>query len=142
VQSVFLPAFAVWAQELGRLEANFVQSIMDRLNNLITVSALIFLKENSSHFYVLLTQKQPPSSLSKTCGVVPGDKQRFCLYMQTLSSLVPIMFSAVLTQGPYVSRADSARAPEALICKFYHLQDVSITLKLLQSHVNPKTNVV
>lgn len=41
VRAVFLPAFAVWAQELGRLESNFVQSLLDRLDGLIRVSALL-----------------------------------------------------------------------------------------------------
>ncbi|ELT88848.1 hypothetical protein CAPTEDRAFT_190660 [Capitella teleta] len=94
VQDVFLPAFAVWAQELGRFEANLVQSLIDRMEDLVT--------------------KQPPSSSSRTCGVIPGDKQRFSLFVHTLASLIPVLFSSVLTQGPYVSRYANAPIPDAL----------------------------
>ena len=37
VQRVFLPAFAMWAQELGKLEVDLVQSLLDRLEGLVKV---------------------------------------------------------------------------------------------------------
>ncbi|KAK2149703.1 hypothetical protein LSH36_441g01057 [Paralvinella palmiformis] len=84
VKQVFLPAFAMWALLLGKLESDFLQSIVDKLETLVKGGEML--------------QK------SNTSGVLPPDKQQFCLFLHSLQQLIPFMFMSILLTAPFVGK--------------------------------------
>ncbi|OWF38039.1 hypothetical protein KP79_PYT14357 [Mizuhopecten yessoensis] len=80
-QQVFLPAFAVWAQELDKLEHNLINTILKDLEELCALAA----------------QK---ASNSVT---IPLNEGRFLLLMMALQELVPFLFLSMVKSAPFVS---------------------------------------
>ncbi|XP_033755767.1 LOW QUALITY PROTEIN: RAB11-binding protein RELCH-like [Pecten maximus] len=81
-QQVFLPAFAVWAQELDKLEHNLINTILKDLEELCALAA----------------QK---ASNSVT---IPLNEGRFLLLMMALQELVPFLFISMIKSAPFVSK--------------------------------------
>ncbi|XP_060073461.1 RAB11-binding protein RELCH homolog [Ylistrum balloti] len=81
-QQVFLPAFAVWAQELDKLEHNLINTILKDLEELCALAA----------------QK---ASNSVT---IPLNEGRFLLLMMALQELVPFLFISMVKSAPFVGK--------------------------------------
>ncbi|XP_052816582.1 RAB11-binding protein RELCH homolog isoform X2 [Mya arenaria] len=82
-KQIFLPSFAMWSYELGKLEHNLLHSLLRDLEELVKAA--------------VSTQKSPG-------GVAPLNEGRFLLYVSTLQELIPFLYISVLESGPYMDR--------------------------------------
>ncbi|ESO82885.1 hypothetical protein LOTGIDRAFT_108770 [Lottia gigantea] len=73
---VFLPSFASWSYELGKLEHHLLHSILRELEEI----------------------------RSSTCTNIPLDEHRFLLLVSQLQELVPFLFLSVLESGPFLKK--------------------------------------
>ncbi|XP_033099105.1 RAB11-binding protein RELCH homolog [Anneissia japonica] len=115
---VLLPSFTYWALELGRLEEQVLGQLLKKLEEAVK-------KLKSS------------SSADNT-----GDVQCVHLYCQTLQTLTPLLFAAVLRSGPFTQGLDVEGAVPLEVTRFPKaysgLLDLSVLVgnrELLAAHV-------
>ncbi|XP_060602850.1 RAB11-binding protein RELCH homolog isoform X2 [Ruditapes philippinarum] len=90
---IFLPSFAMWAYELGKLEHSLLHGILRDLEELdvpFTPAAIT-------------SQKSPG-------GMIPLNEGRFLLHVTTLEELVPFLYVSVLESGPYIDKLPETMA--------------------------------
>jgi hypothetical protein len=82
VHQVFLPSLAVWSMELGRLETGLMSAFVGRIQKLLVGGS------SASHS-------------AAAVGVGVGDQHQFCLLVNTLYQLMPILFASFLSCAPF-----------------------------------------
>ncbi|XP_021379245.1 lisH domain and HEAT repeat-containing protein KIAA1468 homolog, partial [Mizuhopecten yessoensis] len=85
-QQVFLPAFAVWAQELDKLEHNLINTILKDLEELLATRQCALAAQKASNSVT-----------------IPLNEGRFLLLMMALQELVPFLFLSMVKSAPFVS---------------------------------------
>ncbi|KAJ8406908.1 hypothetical protein AAFF_G00291840 [Aldrovandia affinis] len=100
---VFIPAFAAWTTELGRLQSQLLPCLLERIEGL--------LREGES-------------------GI---DEHKFHMFLSALQSLTPPLFATVLQNAPFTSRAVlQGEAPPIEVTRFPRpaspLQDVATVI--------------
>ncbi|XP_067652799.1 RAB11-binding protein RELCH homolog [Haliotis asinina] len=84
---VFLPSFAAWAYELGRLEHELLHSVLRDLEEIVKGALLIQKTTNST--------------------TLPLDESRFLILVKELTELLPFQFVSVLESGPFLKHMES-----------------------------------
>jgi len=91
---VFLPSFASWSQDLGRLESHLLTSLICNLENTL---------KDFEHVQDLSSESEDIEKVLKTLETI-GARLPRCI--QVLTSLIPALFVAILRRAPFAKKLE------------------------------------